>query len=375
MKSISVIGQSQRSGCRTSDGRLWFVTTKGVTLIDPRNIPVNQTPPPVYIENVSINKNQIDQSESIALPPGGGELVFSYTGLSFSTPEKIKFKYKLEGFDTEWVDAGTRREAYYTNVPPGEYKFVVIAGSNNGVWNNTGASYKFYLQPHFYQTAWFYLLIALLLCLSPLLFYRVRVQGMHRQFSMILAERNRISRELHDTVAQEVAGISAQLEAVKAKQNIAPQEADRHLDRARNLAHQCLNDARRFVRDLRPQAIESGSLMNVLGSVAEQLTCDTNVQINLEVTGTPRNLPSEIETNLLRIGQEAIINAVRHAHPQQIDVELDFKDDQVSLCVRDDGCGFSSQTLERDANHFGVVGMHERAAQLGGKLIIRGSPP
>lgn len=374
MRSSTGRTHSKPGGCKTADGRLWFPTQKGVIVIDPAHIQFNQEPPPIYLESIAVDKKPLAlEQENIRLPAETADFEFNYTALSFLVPDKVRFRYQLEGFDKDWVEADQRRTAYYTNLPPGAYRFRIIAANNDGVWNQTGASFAFYLQPHFYETGWFYVLCAALLAAAGYGIYEMRVRAMRREFSVVLAERNRISRELHDTVAQEVAGISAQLEAFKAKRERRAPEAEKHLDRARHLAQQCLNDARRFVRNLRPQTIESGNLMNALAFSAEQAAADAATQINLEVTGAPRKLSEVVEMNLLRIGQEALANAVKHARANRIDIELEYRTECIELRVRDNGSGFVPHRKTKRNNNFGIVGMQERAHEINGKLSIRSS--
>jgi len=363
-------GGGHPSGWQSSDGKLWFSTIKGVAMIDPEKIKINEQPPPVAFEQVRIDDQVVDNSQGIELPPGKARFEFSYAGLSFIAPEKVRFKYMLEGFDKDWVEGGTRRTAYYTNLPPGNYRFRVIASNNDGVWNQTGASFDLYLKPHFYQTYWFY--AACLLGVTFLIWqlYRLRVRQVESRFGAVLAERNRIAREIHDNLAQEMLGISVQLELVTRLMAVSAEAAKTHLDRARVLVRNCVAEARRYVWDLRSQALERDDLPTALNKAARRLTAETTVQAQVQVSGTFRPLNSSIEDNLLRIGQEAINNAVNHAQAERILINLRFDAKSVQLSVRDDGHGFNAQTQKTDGR-FGLVGMRERAEQIGGKLSIR----
>ncbi len=363
-------GGGHPSGWQSSDGKLWFSTIKGVAMIDPEKIKINEQPPPVAFEQVRIDDQVVDNSQGIELPPGKARFEFSYAGLSFIAPEKVRFKYMLEGFDKDWVEGGTRRTAYYTNLPAGNYRFRVIASNNDGVWNQTGASFDLYLKPHFYQTYWFY--AACLLGVTFLIWqlYRLRVRQVESRFGAVLAERNRIAREIHDNLAQEMLGISVQLELVTRLMAVSAEAAKTHLDRARVLVRNCVAEARRYVWDLRSQALERDDLPTALNKAARRLTAETTVQAQVQVSGTFRPLNSSIEDNLLRIGQEAINNAVNHAQAERILINLRFDAKSMQLSVRDDGHGFNVQTQKTDGR-FGLVGMRERAEQIGGKLSIR----
>ena len=364
-------GGGHPAGWRSTDGKLWFSTIKGVAMIDPEKIKLNDQPPPVAIEQIRVDDESINPVQTIELAPGKSRLDFYYTALSFVAPEKVRFKYKLEGFDSDWVDGGTRRIAYYTNLRPGRYKFRVIASNNDGVWSPTGAVVDLYLKPHFYQTYWFYALFVLSLAILVWQLYRFRLKQVQSRFAAVLDERNRIAREIHDNLAQEMLGISVQLEVVARTMPASAELARTHLDRVRILVRHGIAEARRYVWDLRSQALDKNDLPAALSETARRLTTETAVQAKVEVSGTFRPLSPLIEGNLLRIGQEAINNAVRHAQARNILINLKFDARRVQLSVRDDGLGFDYQIPQNgDGKHFGLVGMKERAEQIGGTLKI-----
>lgn len=355
---------------KDAKGRLWFTTIKGVAMIDPEKISINNQPPPVVIEQLRIDYQSIDPIEKTEIPPGKSRFDFYYTAPSFVAPEKVRFKYKLEGFDPDWIDSGTRRIAYYTNLKPGQYRFRVIASNNDGVWNETGATFGFYLKPYFYQTYWFYALVILALLLLAWQLYRFRVNQIQKQFGAVLAERARIAREIHDNLAQEMLGISVQLEVVARTLPPSAELAKSHLDRVRLLVRHGIAEARRYVWDLRSQALEQNDLPTALAETARRLTKETPVQATVEVSGTFRPLSRLVEDNLLRMGQEAINNAVKHAEAQRISVNLVFEARRLQLSIRDDGRGFDYSNGNSSSDHFGLVGMRERAEQIGGTLSI-----
>jgi ligand-binding sensor domain-containing protein/signal transduction histidine kinase len=364
-------GGGHPAAWRGSDGKLWFSTIKGVAMIDPERIKLNDQAPPVAIEQIRVDEESISPAQTIELPPGKSRLEFYYTSPSFVAPEKVRFKYKLEGFESDWVDSGTRRIAYYTNLRPGRYRFRVIAANDDGVWNLTGATFELYLRPHFYQTYWFYALLVLGLAILGWQLYRFRLNQVESRFAAVLAERNRIAREIHDNLAQEMLGISVQLEVVARTMPASAELAKTHLDRVRILVRHGIAEARRYVWDLRSQALDKNDLPAALSDTARRLTAETGVQPKVEVSGTFRPLSQLIEGNLLRIGQEAINNAVRHAQARQILINLKFEARRVQLSVRDDGQGFDYQTPQNgDGKHFGLVGMRERAEQISGTLKI-----
>jgi ligand-binding sensor domain-containing protein/signal transduction histidine kinase len=371
MESRECTGGGQPAGWHSRDGRLWFPTIKGAAVIAPERIKTNDEPPPVVIEQVVVDDKPVEKTATIELPAGTYRLEFHYTGLSFIAPEKVHFKYRLEGLDQNWVDAGSRRTAYYTSIPPGHYTFHVLAANNDGVWNEAGATVSFYLRPRFYQTVWFYVALLAVAGLIAWAIYRRRIGRVRAEFAAVLAERSRMARDIHDTLAQGFVGISLQLEAVGKMLDQAPERAKQHLDLAQTMVTHSLAEARRSVWDLRAQALENADLATALVDAAKTLTSGTAVQADFHVTGTPRPLPATVENNLWRIGQEAMTNAMKHARARHLRVELAFAPRQVTLSVADDGRGFDSQNnrLVGDG-HFGLIGMRERAERLKGKLSV-----
>ncbi|HYL98739.1 MAG TPA: histidine kinase, partial [Blastocatellia bacterium] len=375
MKSHECNGGFQPAGCKTSDGRLWFPTTKGVAVIDPDNLKLNELPPPVIVERVMADGKPVDPRAGIHFQPGTGKFEFHFTALSFLAPEKVKFKYKLEGFDTGWIDAGDLREASYTNLRPRSYTFRVKACNNDGVWNEEGASFNFTLNPHVYQTVWFYCLMGVCVLLIGLAAYRFRVRQIRKQFSAVLVERSRLAREIHDTLAQGFVAIGLQLSAATDKLKESPESAEQHLELAQKLIQSSLVEARRSVWDLRPQALEGGNLAGALSDTANRMITGSPIKLNFRVSGTPRVHPAQVESNLLRIGQEALTNAVKHAASSTIALELSFNSGLVGIRVSDDGRGFNPDAAPAaSAGHFGLVGIKERVEQLGGRLRLKSSP-
>lgn len=363
-------GGGHPAAWKMTDGKLWFATIKGVATVDPDHLRVNSLAPPLVIEQIRVDDQLLPLEGNPKVAAGSTRFDFYYTAPSFIAPENVRFKYKLEGFDPDWIDGGNRRVAYYTNLRPGNYRFRVMAANNDGVWNQQGEAFDFYLRPHFYQTYWFFALLALLSAAIIWQMYRLRVSRLSSQFGAVLAERNRIAREIHDNLAQDILGISVQLELVSRLMPAAAETAKPHLDRARILVRNSMAEARRYVWDLRSQDLENKDLPTALNDTARRLTRDREVQAAVQVTGTFRAVPSVIENNLLRIAQEAINNSVKHAGAQRIMIDLHFDTDALQLRVRDDGCGFDPQDQNGDG-HFGLMGMRERAQEIGGELQIR----
>ena len=368
-------GGGHPSGWRGRDGRLWFTTIKGVAMIDPERVARNTEPPPVVVEEVRVDGELVPGGRTTELKPGSSRFDFHYAGLSFVAPEKVRYRYKLEGFDPDWVEGGDRRVAYYTNLGPGEYRFLVTAGNNDGVWNQRPASFNFKLKPHFYRTYWFYALCAVGAALLAWQLYALRLRQVRARYGAVLAERNRIAREIHDNLAQEILGVSVQLEIVARLMDKSAEAARTHLDRARLLVRGSIAEARRYVWDLRSQSLEDRDLPAALAETTRRLAAESGVQTQFQVGGTFRPLPPQVENNLLRIAQEAVNNAVRHARAENIYVNLLFDTRSVRLSVRDDGRGFDPGEQASGRNgHFGILGMRERAEEMGGSLSIDSDP-
>lgn len=367
---------SQPAGYCARDGRLWFATMNGAVMVDPQRLATNTLPPPVFVERALADGRALAMEGTLQIAPGLRELQLHYTALSLTTPEKVRFKYKLEGYDQNWIEAGTRREAFYTNLPPGNYTFRVQACNNDGVWNETGAQLTFTLAPRFYQTIWFYLLCAATLGMLAWAWHRLRLRQMRQRFRAVFAERNRIARELHDTVEQGQVMALAHLDWGVQKLDAAPQQAAQHFELARNLARYNIEETKRSVWDLYDQELERNDLATALTQVAERLTAGLSLHLQLQVSGTPTALPVLVGHHLLRIGQEAIANAIKHSGAQQLIVALQFERHQVRLAVKDDGCGFeqnaSSAPLQGDG--FGLLGMRERAEKIGAAFALASQP-
>ncbi len=356
---------------KASDGTIWFSTQKGAAALYRNAALPDRVLPPVVIESVVIDDEAFAPASVRQIHPGHSRFAFEYAGLSFSAPQKLIYRYKLEGFDKDWIDAGRQRTAYYTNIPPGHYKFRVIARNNDGLWNETGASLSFRLEPHFYQTIWFYVLAALGMMAAGYLVYRWRVREVESRFNAVLQERNRIGREIHDTLAQGIVGVSVQLEIVSRLLSTSTDSAREHLDQARVLVRESLAEARRSIWQLRSESTESEDLASRLSKSARQAVGLSPVKLSLEVRGTYRPLLRQVEDELLRIGQEAVMNALRHAHAQRIDIELAYTSKKLCMTIADDGCGFAKGSLTPEPNgHYGLRGMRERAEQINANLVV-----
>jgi signal transduction histidine kinase len=281
---------------------------------------------------------------------------------------------RLQGFDADWLEAGDRRSAVYTNLPPGRYHFEVRAAGRDGVWQENAAAINFSLAPRLHQRPWFYPLCALALAGAGWLGYRWRVRQIHRRFDLLLAERNRIAREIHDVMAQGMTGVALQLDGAADALGTEPREAAPHLDRARELLRGAMASARRSVWNLRDAALDKKDLGAALRDLAARLASAQGPRLDVRVTGPAESLPETVEENLFRLAQEAVANALKHAAALSITIDLEVGDDRAVLRVRDDGRGLSPPPAPRPEPHFGLAVMRERAEALGGTLSVEPAP-
>ncbi len=382
LRSRETATNSHPSAWRSRDGHLWFATPRGLVEVDPARFPVNTLPPPVALERFAVD--DVDQPLHAAgswlrVAAGQVHFEFDYAGLSFVAPQKVRYRYILDGFDRTWTQAGARRSAYYTNIPPGRYTFRVQAANNDGLWSTAGASLAFALQPRFYQTVWFYALLLAALAGSIWLLLRQRLRLAEREFRAVLGERSRIAREIHDTLAQGYVGISVQLEVLAELLRTGKSEAAaKHLDQTREQVREGLADARQSIWALRTQDGGEETLPVRLRRLVEAAG-GNGLEARYSTFGAYRPLPAKTETELLRVAQEAIHNVKKHAGATQLSVQLEYGRDTIALEVRDDGRGGAvdwAAVEGRDAlpGHFGLTGMRERAAAMGGTLELSSAP-
>jgi signal transduction histidine kinase/ligand-binding sensor domain-containing protein len=376
LRSRETATNSHPSAWRSGDGRLWFATSKGIVEVDPAHFPVNNVPPPVALERFAVDDlpQALHAADSaLRIPAGHVHFQFDYAGLSFTAPQKVRYRYMLEGFDRDWTDAGARRSAYYTNIPPGRYTFRVQAANNDGLWNTSGAALTFELRPHYYQTAWFLVLLLLAAAGMIVLLLRLRLRRAEGEFRAVLGERNRIAREIHDTLAQGYVGISVQLEVLAELLRLKkPEEASKHLDLTREYVREGLAEARQSIWALRSQDSDETTLPVRLRRMTEAED-GHGLEAKFSIFGAYRPMPPGTEREFLRVAQEAIHNVKKHAGAKQLLVQLEYGRDGVALEVRDDGSGFAAQQGPQPGR-FGLTGMRERAAAIGGTLEVVSEP-
>jgi signal transduction histidine kinase/ligand-binding sensor domain-containing protein len=378
LRSRETATNSHPSAWRSRSGHLWFATPKGLVEVDPAHFPVNTVPPPVELERFTVD--DVPQAlhaagSSLRVEAGHVHFQFDYAGLSFIAPQKVRYRFMLEGFDRGWTEAGARRSAYYTNIKPGRYTFRVQAANNDGLWNTEGAALTFELRPHYYQTVWFYALLVVAVAGLVVLFLRLRLRRAEGEFRAVLGERNRIAREIHDTLAQGYVGISVQLEVLAEllRRNEALAAA-KHLDLIRGYVREGLDDARQSIWALRSQDSGETTLPVRLRRMVEAER-GNGLKASFSLFGAYRPLPQETEREFLRVAQEAIHNVRKHAEARHLFVQLEYGPDDIALDVRDDGQGFVTDGKQESASgHFGLTGMRERAAAIGGTLEIHSEP-
>jgi signal transduction histidine kinase len=365
---------------KSADGRLWFASSDKVQMIDPSRTYTNPIPPPVFVEEVIADRKNYLPGVGLRLPPLTRDLEIDYTALSFVVPQKVRFRYKLEGRDTTWQEPGTRRQAFYSDLRPRKYRFRVIACNNDGLWNEEGATLDFSVAPAWYQTNWFRASCVVVFLVSLWGIYRLRVQQLQHQFAIGLEarvnERTRIARDLHDTLLQSFHGLMLRFQAATNLLPERPVEAKQSFESAIDQAAQAITEGRDAVQGLRSSTVETNDLAMAISALREELQANETIAdstlFRMGVEGTPRNLHPILRDEVYRIAGETLRNAFRHAQARQIEVEIHYDAREFRLRVRDDGKGIDPEILGEHPRpgHFGLHGMRERAKIVGGQLDV-----
>jgi signal transduction histidine kinase len=361
-----------------ADGKLWFATTGGIYGIDPARRVHNRVPPPVLIRALTVAGHTIEPVPGLTLPVYTTAVRFDYIGISLTVAEKVRYRYRMDGVDTDWRELTAARQALYTNLRPGHYSFRVIAANNDGVWNESGASLAFVIPPGFVQTGWF-----IALCIAggaaavwALIRLRVRqVRGrLEERMEERLNERTRIARELHDSLLQGFQGMMFRLQAVR--QLLPAGDAAKFLDSAMQVGDQAIGEGREAVQSLRSSTFDDGDLATSLSALGAELEAgiepSSKPRYHVVVEGRPRELTAVVRDEAYRIAREAVCNAYQHAKAGHIETEVTFGDVDLTIRVRDDGIGVDPQILVRGQRlgHWGLPGMRERSEKLGGHLRV-----
>jgi signal transduction histidine kinase len=346
--------------------------------MDPARIERNALSPSIAIKSINADGRMSRDPTTLTLSAATANIEIDFAVLSFADPGRVRARYMLEGFDRDWVDSGTRRQAFYTNLPPGRYKFRVIAANNDGVWNETGAALDFEIPPTFFQSIWFLLLCAGLAFASLWFLYRLRVaQIAHRIRSRLeerIEERERIARELHDTLLQGVQGLILRFQAV-ADRIPCEEKSREQLEAALATADDVVADARNRVRELRG-AEGTGDLCAIVEQLVAAASFDPPIPVRIVVEGKPRPLHPLVAAEITRILREALFNIAHHARATSAEIAIGFEPRYLAIRTRDDGVGIPEQVLVRGhkEGHFGLIGMRERAEKIGGGIAISSSP-
>jgi ligand-binding sensor domain-containing protein/signal transduction histidine kinase len=367
------------SVARSTDGKIWFLPWDGVSVIDPHRLPFNSLPPPVHIEQITANREKYESASQLRLPPLIRDLEIDYTALSLVAPEKIYFRYKLEGHDADWQDAGNRRQAFYTDLPPRQYRFRVAASNNSGVWNEASTFLEFSVAPAYYQTIWFRAscLAAFLGLLWAL--YRFRLHQIAQEFKVRmderLNERTRIARELHDTLLQSFHGLMFRFQAARNMLPRRPEEAIQAFDGALIKAEQAIAASRDAIQGLRSEPAVQSDLPHLLTAMGQELAASPDANLDsaifrVTVEGERQVLYPILQDEVYRIAREVLRNAFQHARARQIEAEIRYDDRLLRLRIRDDGKGIDPKVLQEGgrAGHWGLPGIRERAKQIGARL-------
>ena len=388
---------------KSTDGKLWFVTGEGIQVIDPRHLPFNKLPPPIRIEQITADhkvrwQNMLSEAPSnLRLPRLTRDLEIDYSALSLVAPEKIRFKYKLEGYDGDWQDAGNRRQAYYTNLSPANYRFRVIASNNSGVWNEQGATLEFSIAPAYYQTNWFRALCGLAFVAMFWTVYHLRVNALKRRHTALEqqrallerhqaeiralneqmikaqeAERMRISGELHDGVLQQITSVSLRL--AKVRYQVPPDsEATATVNGLQQQLIQIGTDIRHLSHELHPALLQESGLPAALSAYCEEFSKVRGLPVSCEADESVQELSPGAALCLYRIAQEALGNAAKYSEARKVDVRLTRSNGTVCLSVSDDGVGCTPEVLRRSGG-LGVINMRERVLQLRGTFEFDSAP-
>jgi len=362
------------------NGRLWVTIVDGMVVawIDPRHLRHNGLPPPVLLKTVTINGHSRSLAAGLTLPAGTDRLQIDYTATSLTAPERVKFRYRMDGVDGDWVDAGTQRQAVYTNLGPGTYRFKVVAANEDGVWNMTGATTTLTIPPTFVQSRTFLALCGAAAAAVLWLLYRLRIRQISDRLRLRhearAAERVRIARELHDTLLQSVQGLIFRFQAVTAR---IPEDQTAHalMEQTLDSADQVVAEARDRVVQLR-RARTEGPLPELLEASAERILAGSQIETRLTVEGTPCELSSAVEEEMVSIANEFMTNTLQHSGARRLDVAVNYGRKALSLQLCDDGRGIDQEIVTRGSRdgHFGLPGMSERARRIGAVFDLSSRP-
>ncbi|MCI0487136.1 MAG: histidine kinase [Blastocatellia bacterium] len=387
MRNSECNGGRQPAGFRARDGRLWFPTLNGVVSVDPKGVSSNPLPPPVLIESVLLNRKDIAFNRGMEIPAGQQTLEIQYTGLSLIRSEAIRFRYKIEGLDADWVEAGNRRTAFYSYIPAGEYTFRVIAANADGVWNEEGATISIIVIPPFYQTLWFQGLVIILFLGIVALIYRLRIENLKRAreaqeaFSRRVvssqeAERKRIAAELHDGLGQSLLVIKNRA-LIGADLSDSGSSAVEQFKEIESVVSEAITETKKIAYNLRPLHLDRFGLSSALEDMIEKVDSASGIRFSSRIAPLDGLVPKEYEIDLYRVIQESINNIVKHSQASEALIIVDHRGDTLSITIKDDGKGFDDNpetSLFNRRAGLGIASIGERIRLLGGSLEIDSYP-
>ena len=387
MLSAECNGGRQPAGWKMRDGRLWFPTQDGVAIIDPEDIRDSAEPPKVVIEDYLLDNNLSQARGPLEISPGQENLEIRYTGLSFIRPQAIRFKYKLVGLEDDWVDAGNRRAAYYSHLPPGEYTFMVIAANADGVWNTEGAAIRIMVRPPFWRTWWFFGLAAMCAVGAGVLVYEWRVlrlkkaQAAQEAFSRRLInsqeqERKRIAAELHDSLGQSLAIIKNRA-ALSLSQPEDHEKAIEQLDEISAAAVYAIDEVREIAYNLRPYQLDRLGLTRALETMLRKTADSNSIKFKVEIEDIDGVFEKDSEINIYRIVQESVGNILKHAEATEARVTVKNGGGEIEITIQDNGRGFNTEATplgEPGRGGFGLFGISERVRMMRGQHVINSVP-
>jgi signal transduction histidine kinase/ligand-binding sensor domain-containing protein len=382
---------TQPSACKSRDGRLWFRTTQGVAVVDPNHLNINTFPPPVVIQQVVANGHLVNSAipyatpDIITIPPGRGDLEVHYDGLSFCAPEKCQFRYKLDGLDLHWVDAGNRRVAYYNNLPPGHYRFEVLACNNDGIWSQANAAVSLDFKPHFWQTWWFATLLAVLTIgsISSLARYLTK-QRMQRKLEALARlnavekERTRIARDMHDELGAKLTKISFLGNTAQMNSSNSSETND-HIGKMAEAARELILSLDQIVWAVDPENDSLENLANYICRYASEFTANSSVQCKFKIPLRlpPCSLSTDVRHNLFLTVKEALNNALKHSGATEIVIAISATAEEFKITISDNGRGLAAdneavQKSKRSGR--GLANMRERLKSIHGSFSAASHP-
>jgi signal transduction histidine kinase/ligand-binding sensor domain-containing protein len=366
-----------RSVVKDQHGVIWFSLNLGLSALDPSRANLEALPAVAHVETVSVDGVPIGLQGPVRISPSQRRIVITYSALSLTAADRIRFRYRLDGFDHVWSDPTVTRQAIYTNLSPGSYQFRVTASNSYGLWNGSDATVPFRIDAEFWQAWWFRLSSLLLLAGLAWLIYRLRMLQISRQFDMRVEERTnertRIARELHDSLLQGFQGMLLHLQAAEHMLPARPGEAKRAIEEVLDQGDQALAEARRAVQGLRASTLGPHDLVQALSATGKELAGEDNsVEFRTMIEGKPRNLDPVLRDEAYRFGREALRNAFSHAKAQNIEAEVTYEEVRFILRIRDDGIGIDPKVLSHGSRpgHWGLPGMRERAESLGAEMQL-----